>query len=247
MARMTLCLAILAALAAPAAAQTGRVYGSLTDPTGAVLPGVDVRALLRDTNGETVRSVVTDSKGSYQMEGLTPGQWTITASLPGFETATRRQAIDTGDSLEWSPTLELGMLQETITISTATINEPPQVEAPVRPEPTAAPPVPPPAPRPPQGATPIRVGGNVKPPRKVKNVNPIYPSDAAAQGIGGVVILRATIDIDGTVRDVQTLRSVNDSLTYSAANAMNGWEFTPTLLNGVAVPVRMTATFNFEQ
>jgi len=80
----------------------------------------------------------------------------------------------------------------------------------------------------------------------VVNVNPIYPSDAAAQGIGGVVILRATIDIDGTVRDVQTLRSVNDSLTYSAANAMNGWEFTPTLLNGVAVPVRMTATFNFE-
>jgi len=243
MVRTTLGLALAIALATPAAAQSGRISGSLTDPTGAVLPGVEVRALLRDAGGETVRSVVTDGKGSYQIDGLTPGQWTITASVPGFETATRRQTMQIGDALEWSPMLEIGTLQETITISTATTNEPQRFDAPVRPEPAAAPPTP----RAGQAATAVRVGGNLKPPRKTRSVNPIYPSDAVAQGVGGVVILRATIDIDGTVRNVQTLRSVNESLTSAATSAMSEWEFTPTLLNGVAVPVRMTATFNFVQ
>jgi TonB family protein len=247
MARLTLCLALVAVLAAPAAAQSGRIFGSLTDETGAVLPGVEVRASLRDQSGETLRSVVTDSKGSYTLDGLTPGQWAVTTSLPGFETATRRQAVQIGDAVEWSPTLELGMLQETITITTATSNEPARTVSPVRPEPTAATPIAPAAPRPAQAATPVRVGGNVKPPRKIVNVNPIYPSDAAAQGIAGVVILRATVDVDGTVRNVETLRSSHDSLTSSATNAIVGWEFTPTLLNGVPVPVRMTATFNFAQ
>jgi len=243
MVRISLCLAMIVALAAPAAAQSGRVYGSLTDESGAVLPGVEVRALLRDENGETVRSVISDGKGTYQIDGMMAGQWTITASLPGFDTATRRQAVQNGDTLDWSPMLEIGMLQETITITTATTNEPERRVSPTRPEPAAAPP----APRPPQGATPIRVGGNIKPPRKIVHVNPIYPSDAAAQGVAGVVVLRATIGVDGSVRDVQPLRSPNDSLTSSATNALVGWEFTPTLLNGVPVPVRMTATFNFSQ
>ena len=87
----------------------------------------------------------------------------------------------------------------------------------------------------------------MKPPRKTLHVNPVYPSDAAAQGVSGVVVLKAIIDTDGTIRDVQTLRSPNDSLNLSATSAIRGWEFTPTLLNGVAVPVRMTATFNFVQ
>src|SRR4051812_2968402 len=60
MTRITLCVAMIAALAAPAAAQTGRISGVLTDETGAVLPAVEVRALQRDETGETTRSVVTD-------------------------------------------------------------------------------------------------------------------------------------------------------------------------------------------
>jgi len=252
MTRISLCLVMIAALAAPAAAQSGQVSGSLTDETGAVLPAAEIRAVLRDTNGETVRSVVTDARGSYKLDVLTPGQWTITASLPGFETATRRQVVQNGDTLDWSPMMELGSLQETITIRTGDPAAAERPSSPARPEPApaavqaaaaaaaaAARAVPAP------GS--VRVGGNVKPPRKTQHVNPVYPSDAAAQGVSGVVVLKAIIDTDGTIRDVQTLRSPNDSLNLSATNAIRGWEFTPTLLNGVAVPVRMTATFNFVQ
>jgi TonB family protein len=246
MVRISLCLAMVAALAAPAAAQSGQVYGSLTDESGGVLPAVEVRALLRDESGETVRSVVTDGHGTYKIDGMTPGQWTITASLPGFETATRRQVVQNGDTLDWSPTLEVGSLQETVTITTSTTNEPERRVAPARPDPAGAA-VAPTAPRSAPRTGAVRVGGNIKPPRKITNVNPIYPSDAAAQGIAGVVILRAMIDADGTVRNVETLRSPNDSLTTSAATALSAWEFTPTLLNGTPTAVRMTATFNFVQ
>lgn len=240
MSRLALGLAMLLALAAPAAAQGGRVYGSLTDESGAVLPAVEVRALLRDESGETTRSVVTDATGRYQLNGLTEGNWVITASLPGFETATDRQALRTGDSLDWSPTLELGSIMETITVTTA---PPDATERRETPRPVAAAPPPPPA----APAGPVRVGGSVKPPRKVASVSPIYPADAVSQGIGGVVILKATIAIDGSVRDVTMLRSPNESLTQAATNAIVGWEFTPTLLNGTPVATRMTAVFNFSQ
>jgi TonB family protein len=239
MARITLCLAMVAALAAPAAAQTGRISGVLTDETGAVLPGVNVLARQRDETGETTRSVVTDGTGSYQMNALPPGQWVVTALLPGFETATRRQALQAGDSLDWSPVLELGTIEETVVITTATTNEPTRRVSPTAPAPQAAP-------RPaPAGV--VRVGGSVKPPRKLVHVSPIYPADLAAQGVGGVVILKATISTDGTVRDITPVRSANESLTQAATNALIGWEFSPTLLNGAPVATRITATFQFSQ
>lgn len=240
--RITLGLAMIAALAAPAAAQSGRVSGVLSDETGAVVPGVEIRALLRDDSGETTRSVVTNGAGRYELNTLTPGNWVITASVPGFETATRRTAIQVGDSLDWSPTLELGMIQETIAITTAD-TDPVRSEAQRRPAPAVAST----APAGPASSGPVRVGGNIKAPMKVVNVRPIYPADAAAQGVGGVVVMRAMIAIDGTVRDIQPLRSPNESLTQAATNALLGWEFSPTLLNGTPVATRMTATFNFAQ
>jgi TonB family protein len=246
MARITLCFLLLAALAAPAAAQTGRVYGVLVDPTGGVLPGVEVRAVLKDRNGETTRSRPTDASGSFNLDGLVPGAWTVTASLPGFATSSRQVTIEGGDSVEWRETMRVGSLQETITIASGSPGG--RSESP-RPAAAQAPATAPSAPSRPAAVsatgTPIRVGGNIKPPRKIVNVNPMYPPDADAQGISGVVILQATIDPSGIVTDVKTLRSPNDSLTRSATDAIGGWEFTPTLLNGQPVPVVMTATFNF--
>ena len=52
----------------------------------------------------------------------------------------------------------------------------------------------------------LRVGGTIKPPTKVRNVNPIYPPDAQTQGVQGVVILEARIEADGTVSRTRILR-----------------------------------------
>ncbi len=91
---------------------------------------------------------------------------------------------------------------------------------------------------------PVRVGGNIRPPTKVKDVRPVYPSIAQSARVQGVVIIEATIGPDGKVKDARVLRSI-PLLDQAALEAVRQWEFTPTLLNGVPVPVIMTVTVNF--
>ena len=109
-------------------------------------------------------------------------------------------------------------------------------------------PVPPPPPPPPgsygEGAAPVRVGGNVKVPTKIKDVRPIYPQEALGAKVQGVVIIEATIDTQGFVSDAKVLRSI-PLLDQAALDAVRQWEFTPTILNGQPVPVIMTVTVNF--
>jgi TonB family protein len=91
---------------------------------------------------------------------------------------------------------------------------------------------------------PVRVGGNIKQPLKVKDVTPVYPALAQAAHVQGVVIVEATIGPNGAVQKATVLRSI-PLLDAAALDAVRQWEFAPTLLNGVAVPVIMTITVNF--
>lgn len=100
-----------------------------------------------------------------------------------------------------------------------------------------------PAPPPPPQA-PVRVGGNIKPPTKIKDVLPIYPPIAQSARVSGVVIIEATIGVDGSVTDARVIRPVA-LLDQAALDAVRQWKFSPTTLNGVAVPVIMTVTVNF--
>jgi len=95
-----------------------------------------------------------------------------------------------------------------------------------------------------QPAQPVRVGGNVPPPKKVKDVRPEYPALAQSARVQGVVIIEATIGPDGRVQDARVLRSI-PLLDASALDAVRQWEFTPTTLNGAPVPVIMTVTVNY--
>ena len=91
---------------------------------------------------------------------------------------------------------------------------------------------------------PIRVGGDIKEPKKIKHVAPVYPDDALAARVQGVVILEAIIDENGDVFDAKVLRSV-PLLDQAAVDAVRQWRFTPTLLNNAPVQVIMTVTVNF--
>ena len=71
---------------------------------------------------------------------------------------------------------------------------------------------------------------------------PVAPGPA--QGVQGVVIIEATIGPDGRVKDAKVLRSI-PLLDQAALDAVKQWQFTPTLLNNVPVPVIMTVTVNF--
>jgi TonB family protein len=97
---------------------------------------------------------------------------------------------------------------------------------------------------PPPPPQPMRVEGNIKPPTKTKHVSPVYPTIAQAARVEGVVILEATIGANGKVQEARVLRSI-PLLDQAAIDAVKQWEFTPTLLNGVAVPVLVTVTVAF--
>ena len=103
---------------------------------------------------------------------------------------------------------------------------------------------PPPPPPPPVPTGPVPVGGDVRPPKKLVHVSPVYPAIALASRVSGVVILEATIGEDGRVREVRVLRSY-PLLDQGAIDAVRQWRYTPTLLNGRPVSVLMTVTVSF--
>lgn len=91
---------------------------------------------------------------------------------------------------------------------------------------------------------PLRVGGGVRPPKKVLDVAPVYPQEAKDAKVSGVVIIEATVAEDGTVSEARVLRSI-PLLDDAALEAVKQWRYTPTWLNGEAVPVQMVVTINF--
>jgi TonB family protein len=86
---------------------------------------------------------------------------------------------------------------------------------------------------------------DLREPRKVRHEYPRYPTAAKANGIQGTVILRATIAPQGCISDLEVIRSPHPTLNYESLRAVAHWRYTPTLLDGVAVPVAMTITVNY--
>jgi protein TonB len=107
-----------------------------------------------------------------------------------------------------------------------------------------APGVPPPPPLPPSGDAPVRVGGNIRQPERLKDVPPIYPPIAQSARVQGVVIVEIVIGTDGKVQDAKILRSI-PLLDEAALDAVRQWEYSVTQLKGTPVRVIMTATVNF--
>ena len=90
----------------------------------------------------------------------------------------------------------------------------------------------------------LRVGGEIKAPKKIKDVRAVYPPIAREAGVTGVVIIEAKIGADGFIEDARVLKSI-PLLDEAALDAVKQWQFEPTLLNGRPVPVMMTTTVNF--
>ena len=84
--RVLLLLGLVALL--PSIAHAQALAGAVRDPSGAILPGVTVEAA-SPALIEKVRSVVTDGTGVYRIVDLRPGTYTLTFTLPGFNTVAR--------------------------------------------------------------------------------------------------------------------------------------------------------------
>ena len=97
---------------------TARISGTVTDETGALLPGVDVTVTNLDT-GRT-RSVVSDDEGRYIAPDLALGNYEVEATLPGFQTAVRSGIqLTVGREAVVNITLQIGELTQRVTVTGA--------------------------------------------------------------------------------------------------------------------------------
>ena len=105
-------------LSPPALGQAvyGSIAGTVTDNSGAVLPGVAVT--ITSVQRKTVDTVVTDENGRYTRERLLPGAYEVRAELQGFKLAVVPEvtvAVDTQTPVNF--TMEVGQVAEEVTVT----------------------------------------------------------------------------------------------------------------------------------
>ena len=92
---------------------------------------------------------------------------------------------------------------------------------------------------------PYPVGGDVRPPKVVRRVEPAYPVSARAQHIAGVVILNTEINERGEIEDIIVLKGPPE-LVDPAVAAVSQWKFDPATMDGKPVRVVFNLTVNFK-
>src|SRR5688572_2223957 len=110
-------LCLFAAATAEAQVQTGSIVGSVTDASGAILPGVTV-----SVSGERLiggaQTFTTDASGAYRFDRLPPGDYTVKFELQGFKSVERAAIrISAAFTATVNARLEVGSLSETITVT----------------------------------------------------------------------------------------------------------------------------------
>jgi len=90
----------------------------------------------------------------------------------------------------------------------------------------------------------VRIGGNIKAPKLIHGVQPVYPELAIQARLPGVVIVEAQVGVDGRVQSVRVLRSA-PIFDEAAIEAVKQWRYVPLLLNGTPTPFILTVTVQF--
>jgi TonB family protein len=222
--------------------------GTVLDSTNRVLP--DTKLVVTNAGSQAKHEVRSDRTGHFEFLGLPPGEYGLEVTIPGFSTF-RDKIVVVGRNIDRTIQLEVGSLEETITVTASVAGSPAaeltadflgaleevrnRVEAKRRAALERC------------GSAPAGpMGGQILAPIRLTNVNPRYPDNLRTAGIGGVVTMAAVIGVDGNIQDVRAVTSPHPDLASAAIEAVRQWQFTPTLLNCVPieVPMKVTTRFN---
>ena len=95
---------------------TGTIQGTVTDTTGAVLPGVDITVRNLDTNQG--RASLTNETGNFLVPLLSVGTYEVTAELPGFQSQVKTgMQLQVEQRMNLTFTLEVGSITDTVTVT----------------------------------------------------------------------------------------------------------------------------------
>src|SRR6516162_9559776 len=93
---------------------TGEITGTVTDQSGAAVPGAQVSAVCTATNA--TRAVTTTETGSYRLTNLPVCLHKITVSVQGFKTEVRQAEVAAGIVLKVDFQLQVGQKSDTVTV-----------------------------------------------------------------------------------------------------------------------------------
>jgi len=91
---------------------------------------------------------------------------------------------------------------------------------------------------------PVPIGGDVKPAKLIKSVQPVYPAMAKSQHVSGNVQIDALIDADGNVSAMKVL-SGPTLLRDAALQSLKQWKYQPAELDGKPTTMHLTVTLQF--
>lgn len=207
--------------------------GSLMDTIGRVMPNVPVTLTNVDTSAK--HQARSDFAGHFEFTGLPAGTYMLDAEQPGFSSR-YRLALGAGQRLQSDVTLQVGTVQETITIVGGSDSRPrtAQVRSPI-----SLPPYRPEL----DPCSQSTVGGCILPPTKIRDVKPEYPASRA--GADSIVLLEGRIGTDGFISGLRLTAAVDEEFAKAAVTAVNQWQFTPTRLGGVPIETAIKITANF--
>ena len=94
----------------------GSIVGTVTDASGAVLPGATVSITHNET--KATREAVTDASGAYRFPTVQTGTYTVVATMPGFQTFTRANVpVSLNSVSRVEIAMPVGQVQEQVTVS----------------------------------------------------------------------------------------------------------------------------------
>jgi hypothetical protein len=102
----------------PAQEFRGSITGRITDPTGAVIPGASVE--IKNVGTNVVATVTTNDEGSYTVQFLLPGKYTVKVTSQGFTTAVREGIeVRVGDKLTLDIQMEIGLMESVTVVASS--------------------------------------------------------------------------------------------------------------------------------
>ncbi len=112
---MGLCLLIPRAVRAQISSASARINGTVSDTSGAAVPGATVVLINMDT--QVAQTVTTNDAGDYVIPNIPIGTYTLTISKEGFETLTQEKfKLDVNQATTFNFTLRVGSTKQTVTV-----------------------------------------------------------------------------------------------------------------------------------
>jgi TonB family protein len=217
----------LAALSLPGQNQSGKLSGTIHDPSGTGVRNATV--ILTDRKSNTAVMTASDAEGNFRFNALPAGEYEMKVLKRGFETYRSSElALEPGRDLSQNITLDIAAVMEEVDVVP---------EGTVKPLPESE-----------KGAKPsrLRLGGEVQASKLVNKVMPVYPASAKTAGVQGTVILHAVIGMDGRPLSLRVMNNdIDPELARAAIEAVSQWRYRPTLLNGEPIEIDTTIMVNF--